>query len=321
MNAVVVTNGFRPGRTASSTVELIRTGLSRGHAIWVSDPEGLAYTTADGVRGELQPVVGVPPAGAGSPDLGPSADCEFAPDDFDALLLRIQPPVDMAYLAACQILERVESQFVCLNRPSAILAHPEKLAMLSLPAHHPSTVVSRNRRVLDDFARRHGRVVVKPLYDFQGHGVMSLRHDDPNYSVALDLLESVYRAPIVMQEHLPAAAAGDKRVFVLDGLVIGSINRVPCGEGHRANLHAGGVAERAVLSEDEQRAAETVAARLSEVGLTFVGLDMIGGLVTEISTTSPTGFIDARDLTGVDIAASIWAWIEARVAERPTVGA
>jgi glutathione synthase len=317
VNAAVVTNGLRPGRTASSTVELIRIGLERGHAIWVADPESLAYTTACGVRGELQPVVNVSPDGSGSPDMGPSVDREFAPSDFDALLLRIQPPFDMAYFTACRILERVESQFVCLNRPSAIIAHPEKLAMLSIPEHHPSTVVSRNRRALDDFAQRHDRVVVKPLYDFQGRGVMSLRYNEPNYSVALDLLEGLYDAPMVMQEHLPAAAAGDKRVFVLDGLVIGSINRVPSGEGHRANLHAGGVAERAVLSEDEQRVTEIVAATLREAGLTFVGLDMIGGRVTEISTTSPTGFVDARDLAGAEIATSIWAWIEARVAERP----
>lgn len=308
LKVAVLTHPLSSGKTASSSADLIRVALNRGHDVFLIHPHGVTLHSSGQTRGVARQVVSV------DAHLQSYAGCKDAAvidlASCDVLLMRLQPPFDISYFTVCRLLEALESRVLCLNHPSAILAYPEKLFMFMHPEFHPSTVVSSDLQVLREFRRIHGAVVLKPLYDYQGTGVMHVSGSDANFETAVALLIRLYGCAVVAQQYLDAVTDGDKRVFMLDGEPVAAFNRVPQAGSIRASLHAGARAVATDLSSRELAVCSVVGESAARVGLPFVGIDMIGGYVTELSTTSPTGLVQTRSVGGPDVSLRVWEWIE-----------
>lgn len=252
--------------------------------------------------------------------LGPPIEVAF--DDLDVIWMRKDPPVDELYWTACLILDRHDRQrTVVINDPVGLRVAHEKLWALFADELGPRTAVSSRSEVLVDFVKRHGRGVLKPLHRMGGLGVLAFDAADRNLRSAADLLTDEGRRPALVQEYLPEARQGDKRVIVLDGEPVGAVLRVPQDDDVRANLHVGGLERRAVVDEDDRRICARLAPHLRELGLYLAGIDVIGGKLTEVNVTSPTGVqnidrLDAR--TGRErVVSQIVDGAEAKVRRAP----
>jgi glutathione synthase len=298
-------NPIHPQRTASSTFDLIQVAGRRGHEVLIVHPSGISLHPDGLVHAIARPVTVLNTIDYGPVKLLNLSEC-------DALLMRLQPPFDIDYFTTCRMLEWVESSLIPINRPSAILNYPEKLFMMRFPDIHPPTVISSDPEVLTEFRNHHGDVIVKPLYDFQGSGVFYVSREDKNLDSIVVTLTQLYRTAIVVQKYIPAVREGDKRIFLLDGIPVGAINRLPESSSARANLHAGGKAETTTLSARDKAICSRIGPSLAKLGLVLVGVDVIGEWITEISTTSPTGIVPIRQLTGIDISEALWEWVESR---------
>lgn len=312
MRVAVLTNPFSPDRTASSTFDLIQTAKMRGHEVWLFHPPGMALHPNGLVYASIRPVMSSSSTFRGYIDCGSAVVRDLS--ECDVLLMRLQPPFDLNYFSTCRMLECLESKVIGINRPSAILSYPEKLFMLRFPDLHPPTIVSNNREALRDFRDRHGDVIVKPLYDFQGSGIFHISLEDDNFDSVLETLNRLYCTPIVIQKYIPNVRSGDKRIFILDGNPIGAVNRVPGPKNARSNLHAGGQPTATTLSTRDRELCSRIGPMLAALGLVFVGVDVIGEFITEISTTSPTGIVPIRELTGIDVSQLLWEWAETKLA-------
>ncbi len=245
-----------------------------------------------------------------------SAPKEFALNDVDAVFMRRDPPYDMNYMIATLLLDRVDERVLMINNPAALRDFNEKLCALRWPQLMPRSMVAADRAALRDFIHEVERAVVKPLIGAGGYGIVQLRKDDPNIGSVLDLLTEEGRVHIEAQAYLEAVEEGDKRIVLLDGVPIGAINRRPQKGDIRANMHVGGSAEPSELSERDQEICAQLGPVLSESGLVFVGIDVIGGLLTEINVTSPTGLQEINRFNNVCLEAQIIAWVEARLSAR-----
>lgn len=308
LRVAIVMNPISSERTASSTFDLIEVARVRGHQVWILHPPNICLYAGGLVQAWAQPVTSSNDPFRGYIDCGPTELLDLS--KCDVLLMRLQPPFDLDYFSTCLILSSLETELITLNRPSAIVDYPEKLFMMRFPDIHPPSILSSNRERLTHFRNLHRDVVVKPLYDFQGSGVFHIPPDDENFDSVIDMLIRLYRTPVVVQKYIAAVREGDKRIFLLDGTPIGALNRIPEPRNARANLHAGGKPEAATLSERDMEICSRIGPTLVGLGLTFVGIDVIGGLVTEISTTSPTGLVPTRKLAGIDVSQAVWAWVE-----------
>lgn len=225
---------------------------------------------------------------------------ELAFDDIDVIWMRKDPPVDDLFLYACMILDRHDPQrTLVLNNPTSLRIAHEKLWSLFEEEISPRQVISSRPDVLRAFVEEHGAGVIKPLAFMGGLGVMAFQKGDRNLKSAIDLLTAEGRRPAVMQEYLPAIrSGGDKRLILIDGEPAGALLRVPSGDDVRANLHAGGTATKTAIDDDDRRIAARLGPHLRELGLFFVGLDIIGGKCTEVNVTSPTGVPQINRLDG-----------------------
>ena len=229
--------------------------------------------------------------------LGPPQELAF--DDIDVIWMRKDPPVDDLYWTACLILDRHDRQRTAvLNDPVGLRVAHEKLWALFADELGPKTAVSSRPEVLVEFVNRHGRGVLKPLHLMGGLGVLAFDAGDRNLRSAADLLTHEGRRPALVQEYLPAARQGDKRVIVLDGEPVGAVLRVPRDDDVRANLHVGGQERRASVDDDDRRICAHLGSHLRELGLYLVGIDVIGGKLTEVNVTSPTGVQNIDRLDG-----------------------
>jgi glutathione synthase len=209
--------------------------------------------------------------------------------DTDVVLLRQDPPFDMAYITNTHLLERIHPETLVVNDPFWVRNSPEKLMVLDFIDLMPATMIARDLESLREFKARHGDIILKPLYGNGGAGVFKLGHADSNLTALHELFIGINREPLIAQQFLPAVEKGDKRVILVDGEAVGAINRVP-GKGEtRSNMHVGGRPEPAVMDDRDREIAERLGPLLRERGLIFVGIDVIGGLLTEINVTSPTG--------------------------------
>jgi len=218
---------------------------------------------------------------------------------FQIIFMRKDPPVDRQYLAALFMLRcEKQSKSVLVNDPDGILFANEKLFshMIALD-YVPKTLVTSNKDLIVSFADENGRIVVKPLWNSGGSGVLVFDRKDRNLSSALEILTKEFSAPVMVQSYIEAAREGDKRIIVLGGIAIGAVLRVPRDDEHRANFHAGGYAQKAVLTERDHEIVAALAPHLISLGLHFVGIDVIGGYLTEINVTSPTGIIEIERLS------------------------
>jgi glutathione synthase len=233
-------------------------------------------------------------------------------DGVDVVLMRQDPPFDMAYITATHLLERVQPNTLVVNDPAHVRNAPEKIMVTLFPDLMPPTLISRDRGTIEAFRREHGDVVMKPLYGNGGAGVFKLTQDDPNFGSLFDMFTALSREPWMIQRFLPKVAAGDKRIILVDGVPLGAVNRVPQPGDIRANMVRGGAAETTQLSPREREICERIGPTLKERGLLFTGIDVIDGNLTEINVTSPTGIRAIKRLGGPDLAVAIWDAIEAR---------
>ncbi|MSP68466.1 MAG: glutathione synthase [Alphaproteobacteria bacterium] len=231
---------------------------------------------------------------------------------FDVILMRQDPPFDMAYITATHLLEHVHPKTLVVNDPAHVRNAPEKLFATHFGGLMPPTLITSDRREILDFRRTQGDIVLKPLYGNGGAQVYHVTPDDENLNALLEMFTSFYREPIIVQRYLPEVRRGDKRIILVDGEAAGAVNRVPAAGEARANLHVGGRAEKSSLSPRERVICHTLGPALKERGLIFVGIDVIGDFLTEINVTSPTGIQEIDRFDGVNLSARIWDAIESR---------
>jgi glutathione synthase len=290
-----------------TTFLMMLTAQARGHSLFVYTPETLSQEDgrvfARGREVTVQPVKG------DHARFGPWIRVELA--DYDVVLLRQDPPFDMAYIASTHFLERVHPKTLVVNDPVEVRNAPEKLFVTSFDGVQPPTLITSDRDAIYDFRARHGDIVVKPLNGAGGSGVARLLSDDPNLDALLELHAMIGREPVIAQKFIPAVTKGDKRILLVDGEPIGAINRVPKSGQIRSNLAVGGTAEAVELSARDREICATIGPELKRRGLLFVGIDVIGDYLTEINVTSPTGAQALKRFTGVDVTEVLWKRVEA----------
>jgi glutathione synthase len=228
----------------------------------------------------------------------------------DVVLLRQDPPFDLAYITTTHLLERLHPQTLVVNDPAHVRNAPEKIFVTRFPHLMPPTLITRDRAEIEAFRREHGDVVMKPLYGNGGAAVFKVSPEDPNFGSLYDLFAVTFREPWVVQRFLPKVSEGDKRIILVDGVAMGAVNRVPAANDIRSNMVRGGAAAATDLTPREREICETIGPALKAMGQVFVGIDVIDGNLTEINVTSPTGLRAIKRLGGPDLAAAIWDVIE-----------
>ncbi|OUJ15566.1 glutathione synthase [Acetobacter sp. DsW_063] len=237
--------------------------------------------------------------------------------DMDVILMRQDPPFDMAYITATHLLEHIHGtgpgRALVVNDPRSVRDSPEKLLVTHYPELMPPTLVTWDVAEIRAFRARWRDIIVKPLFGNGGSGVFRIREDDQNLNALLEMHFARSREPLMIQRYEPAVRAGDKRIILADGKPIGAINRVPAEGEARSNMHVGGVAQKVDLTPRDREICETIGPMLREKGLIFVGIDVIGDWLTEINVTSPTGLQELARFDGVNPAGLLWDCIEARL--------
>jgi len=233
--------------------------------------------------------------------------------EMNVVLMRQDPPFDMAYITATHILEHVHPKTLVVNDPAQVRNAPEKLLVTHFPELMPPTLISADRRQIAEFRAEHSDIIVKPLFGNGGAGVFHIKPDDENLNALLELFSAQFREPVIVQRYLPAVRAGDKRIILVDGKPAGAVNRVPALGEARSNMHVGGRPEKTALTKREQEICEAIGPTLKERGLIFVGIDVIGDYLTEINVTSPTGIQEINRFDGSRVEAAVWDAIEARL--------
>ncbi|MBY0423739.1 MAG: glutathione synthase [Parvularculaceae bacterium] len=292
---------------ADTTFDLALEAHARGHEIYVYQPQSLWLR--DGRVGARARKVSMLKREQGA---HVALDTAAALDlhSVDVVLVRQDPPFNMAYITAAQILERLTPDVLVLNDPRSIRDAPEKLFVTDFTDLTPPTLITRDVEAVKAFRADHGDIIVKPLYGNGGAGVFRLASDDSNFNALLELFTQAFAEPFIAQKYLPAVRAGDKRIILLDGEAVGAINRVPMKGETRSNMHVGGKAEAVEMTERDQEICDRRGPALSERGLVLVGIDVIGDFLTEINVTSPTGVQEIRRFGGADISALFWDWVE-----------
>ena len=235
---------------------------------------------------------------------------------FDVILLRQEPPFDIAYITSTHLLERIHPNTLVVNDPGSVRNAPEKMFVLNFPQLMPPTLISRDLDEINSFRDEHGAVVMKPLHGHGGAAVFRVMPQDMNFGSLFDMFSVTFREPWVIQRFLPEVKHGDKRIILVDGEFAGAVNRVPAADDLRSNMVRGGAAEATELSPREREICATLGPALRERGLLFVGIDVIDGNLTEINVTCPTGIRAIARLNGPDVAAKVWDAIEAKRAKK-----
>ncbi len=230
----------------------------------------------------------------------------------DVVLMRQDPPFDMAYITATHILENIHPRTLVVNDPASVRNAPEKIFVTQFEDLMPPTLITTDRREIDAFRAEHKDIIVKPLYGNGGAGVFRVKPDDENLGSLLEMFTQFYREPVIVQRYVPEVRKGDKRIILVDGEFAGAINRVPAAGEARSNMHVGGRPEATTLTAREKHICDTIGPELKKRGLIFTGIDVIGDYLTEINVTSPTGIHEVRRFGGADIAGLIWDAIERR---------
>jgi len=294
--------------TADSTFALATEAHGRGHGLYHYLPQQLSLR--DGrVYARVRPFE--PQRDAAAPArYGAAQLIDLA--TMDVVLMRQDPPFDMSYITATHLLEHVHPHTLVVNDPAQVRNAPEKLFVTHFPDLMPPTLISSDRQEINAFRATHKDIIVKPLFGNGGAGVFHITPDDENLNALLEMFTSLYREPIIVQRYLPEIRQGDKRIILIDGEAAGALNRVPPAGEARSNLHVGGRAEKAPLSNRDRDICHAIGPALRQRGLIFVGIDVIGNYMTEINVTSPTGIQEIGRFDDVVLEAQIWDAIEAR---------
>jgi glutathione synthase len=293
---------------ADSSFVLALEAQARGHALWHYHPRDLSLASGR-VVARARPLQ-VRREKGNHYTLGDTVRLDLA--TVDVVLMRQDPPFDMAYITATHLLEHIHPQTLVVNDPAHVRNAPEKLFVTHFPELMPPTLITSDRLEIAAFRKEHGDIIVKPLYGNGGAGVFHLKPDDTNLNALLELFTTMYREPIVVQRYVPAVRQGDKRIILVDGVAAGAVNRVPAEGESRSNMHVGGKPVKSTLTPRERDICDAIGPALKARGLVFVGIDVIGDYLTEINVTSPTGIQEINRFDGSKIEALIWDAIEAR---------
>lgn len=233
--------------------------------------------------------------------------------DIDVVLMRQDPPFAMSYITATHILDHIVDDTLVMNNPAHVRNAPEKLLVTHYPDLAPPTLITSDLGAIRNFYKKHGNIILKPLYGNGGEQVYHIDENSFNFNTLLEMFEAFYKEPIIAQKYLPEARKGDKRIILIDGEPAGAVLRVPAADDARANFHAGGSALKTTLTEREIDICNRIGPELKKRGLVFVGIDVIGDYLTEINVTSPTGIKEINELDGVCLEAQLWDAFEARL--------
>jgi glutathione synthase len=291
-----------------STFALLLEAQKRGHALSYYTPDRLSLN-GEQLVASVQPLT-VRDREGDHFTLGDATRVNA--DSFDVILLRQDPPFDLAYITTTHFLERIHDKTLIVNNPASVRNAPEKIFVMEFADLMPPTLVSRDKDEINAFRKQHGDVVMKPLYGHGGAAVFRVTPQDMNFGSLYDMFAVTFREPWVIQKFLPAVKHGDKRIILVDGEFAGAVNRVPADDDLRSNMVRGGAATATDLSAREIEICRRLGPALRQRGLLFVGIDVIDGNLTEINVTSPTGIRAIAKLGGPDVAAIVWDCIEAK---------
>jgi glutathione synthase len=289
-----------------STFALLLEAQARGHRLSYFTPDRMAMLQGR-VFATVQPLT-VRDQPGDHFTLGQGERVELT--RFDVILMRQDPPFDLAYISATHLLERVHPGTLVVNDPAHVRNAPEKMFVNEFPDLMPPTLLTRDLAEIKAFRAEHSDIVMKPLYGHGGGAVFRLTRDDLNFGSLYDMFAATFREPWVIQKFLPEVRDGDKRIILVDGEFAGAVNRVPAADDLRSNMVRGGSPKDTELTPREREICRTLGPELRKRGLLFVGIDVIGGFLTEINVTSPTGIRAIKNLGGPDVAALIWDQIE-----------
>lgn len=292
-----------------STFALALEGQKRGHDLYYYGPRDLSFR--DGVVRARVRRLNVRNEAGNHFTLGAVSVCDLT--GVQLVLMRQDPPFDMAYITATHLLERLAPRTLVVNDPFHVRNAPEKLFVTLFKPFMPPTLITSDREEIRSFRAEHRDIILKPLYGNGGAGVFRVKQDDENLSALLEMFTQLYREPVVVQRYIPEVRRGDKRIILVDGEFAGAINRIPTEGEARSNLHVGGRPEATTLTEREKQICRALGPQLREKGLIFTGIDVIGDYLTEVNVTSPTGIMEVKRFGGPDIAKLIWDAIERRL--------
>ena len=294
---------------ADSTFRLAEEAQNRGHDLYVYTPNDLTFNrgkVAAKVRSiSLKRKIG------DHVNFGALELIDLS--EFDVIWLRQDPPFDMGYITNTHLLDLVAKETLIVNNPFWVRNLPEKLLVLEFPDLIPDTVISRDLKEIKEFKREFKDIIVKPLYGNGGAGIFRLKEDDKNLTSLHELFSNMSSEPLIAQAFLPDVKNGDKRIILVDGSPVGAINRVPKAGEIRSNMHVGGKAEPAKLSQRDREICSAIGPTLKSKGQVFVGIDVIGEYLTEINVTSPTGIQELEQFDNVNIAEMIWHAVEEKL--------
>lgn len=293
--------------TGDSTFALMLEAQARGHRLWHYEVPDM-WLDGTTLKARVKPVA-VQNSVGDHYQFGDATVINLG--TMDVVLMRQDPPFDMAYITATHLLEHIHPKTLVVNNPAAVRNAPEKLLVTHFPHLMPPTMIARDRLAIQAFRAEHKDIIVKPLFGNGGAGVFRVKPDDENLGSLLDMFFATSREPLMIQRYEPAVRKGDKRIILIDGEPMGALNRVPAEGDVRSNMHAGGVPEPTKLTAREQDICAAIGPTLKKQGLLFTGIDVIGDYLTEINVTSPTGLQQIARFDHVNLSASIWEKIEA----------
>ena len=294
---------------ADSSFRIAEEAQFRGHELFYYTPDKLAFeeghVTAKGHHVELRRELG------NHVTLQPEEKIDLA--NWDVVWLRQDPPFDMGYITTTHILDMIHPDTLVVNDPMWVRNFPEKLLVLQFPDLTPPTTIARDIETLKAFKDKHQDIILKPLYGNGGAGVFRLDAADRNMESLHELFSGINNEPLIAQKFLPDVSLGDKRVILVNGEPVGAINRIPADGETRSNMHVGGRPEKVSLSDRDRKICAEIGPLLREKGQILVGIDVIGGSLTEINVTSPTGIQELERFDGVNVAEKIWQAIEVKL--------
>ncbi|MBL1177922.1 glutathione synthase [Pantanalinema sp. GBBB05] len=309
-----------PGHDTS--VALMEAAQELGHEVWITQANQLGVVNGRATA-LLQPVQLTPVQlvdglwVAANPwfVLGDSTIGDL--DDMDAVFMRTDPPVTVPYLYATYVLDYIDpTKTLVINSPQGIRAANEKMYGLQFTEAMPETIVSQNKQVIRQFVEQKGAAVMKPLGGKAGEGILFLEPSDRNINSMIEISTQQGQVPVMVQAYLPAAKDGDKRIILLNGEPIGAVNRIPTGNEFRGNMAVGGRVAQVKITDREREICAQLAPVLQRDGLIFVGIDVIGGYLTEVNVTSPTGIREIDRLEDTRLGHQVINWIAQHRAER-----
>ncbi|MBC6441006.1 MAG: glutathione synthase [Rhodospirillales bacterium] len=294
---------------ADTTFVLALEAQERGHDVYFYLPQDLIFRDGK-VMAYARPMHLRRKAGD-HVTLGNVALMDLA--EMDVVLMRQDPPFDMSYITATHLLEKLQPRTLVVNDPAEVRNAPEKIFVTHFEGVMPPTLITSSVQAIRDFRDEHEDIIVKPLYGNGGAGVFHITPSDENLASLLEMFEQMFREPLIVQKYLTEVRDGDKRIILVEGKPVGAINRIPAAGESRSNMHVGGRPVASALTRRECEICDIIGPELARRGMVFVGIDVIGGWLTEINVTSPTGIQEVNRFDGVKLEALVWNAIEKRL--------